>query len=68
MQKRTLTPDDVSEMYQIPKGSLANMRHKKIGPRYYKVGRRVRYFIEDIELWIKSEPILTRDCIEEIRQ
>ena len=68
MQKKTLTPGDVSEMYRIPVGSLANMRCKKIGPRYYKVGRRVRYFVEDIERWVKSEPVLTRDCIEEIRQ
>lgn len=45
--KRALTPEGVSEVYQIPKGTLANLRSQKRGPRYYKVGRRVLYFIED---------------------
>lgn len=67
MQKRALTPEGVSEVYQIPKGTLANLRSQKRGPRYYKVGRRVIYFIEDVERWLKAEPVMTRDSLEEIR-
>jgi hypothetical protein len=67
MQKRALTPESVSEIYQIPKGTLANLRSQKRGPRYYKVGRRVIYFVEDVERWLKAWPVLTQDSIEEIR-
>lgn len=65
MQKRALTLEGVSEVYQIPKGTLANLRSQKRGPRYYKVGRRVLYFVEDVERWLKAEPVLTRDSLEE---
>ena len=65
MQKRTLTTDGVSEIYQISKGTLANLRWQRRGPRFYKVGKRVLYFIEDIERWIKAEPVLTRDSLED---
>jgi len=67
MQKRSLTPEGVSEIYQIPKGTLANLRSQKKGPRYYKVGRRVIYFIDDVERWLKAVPVLTQDSMEESR-
>ncbi len=67
MQKRALTPEGVSEIYQIPRGTLANLRSQKRGARYYKVGRRVIYFIEDVESWLKAEPVLTQNSLEEKR-
>lgn len=47
-------------------GTLRNMRSAKRGPRYLKVsGRTIRYMKSDLEVWMGSEPVLTRDSISE---
>ena len=66
LKKRALTARQVEELYGIATGTLANWRMKCHGPKHYKCGRKVFYFIEDVELWIKRNPILTDDCIEHI--
>lgn len=48
-EKRTLTPDQVEEIYNIPKQTLANWRSLKVGPPYSKAGRRILYRIKDLE-------------------
>ncbi len=65
IRKKALTPIDVETIYGIPRGSLANMRWAKTGPKYYKVGsRRVMYLVNDVEEWITRSPIQTKDSIE----
>lgn len=46
-------------------GSLANLRCKKEGPKYYKVGKKVLYRRSDLETWLGSQPVLTRDSVPE---
>jgi hypothetical protein len=68
-EKRTLTPQQVEEIYGIPVGTLANMRCQKRGPKYFPLGdipgkrRRILYYIEDIESWIRKYPVLTIDSL-----
>jgi len=68
-EKRTLTPQQVKEIYGIPVGTLANMRCQKRGPKYFPLGdipgkrRRILYYIEDIETWIRKYPVLTIDSL-----
>jgi hypothetical protein len=62
-QKKALTPKEVSLIYGIPEGSLANMRMAKTGAKYHKIGRRVLYMIEDVEAWVRSNPVLTKDSL-----
>jgi len=70
-EKRTLTPQQVEEIYGIPVGTLANMRCQKRGPKYHPIGdfpgkrRRILYYIEDIESWIGKYPVLTIDSLPE---
>ena len=45
-------------------GSLANMRCRKEGCRYYKINKKILYRRSDLEAWLCSEPILTRDMPE----
>jgi len=61
---RVLTPEVVTRLYSIPKGSLANWRTQGIGPKWYKRNRRIFYRKEDLESWLFSEPHLTTDSIE----
>ena len=71
VEQRTLTPQQAEEMYGIPVGTLANMRCQKRGPQYFPLGdgpgkrRRVLYFVEDLEAWIRQNPVLTIDSIKQ---
>jgi len=66
IEKRAITPADVEIAYGIPKGSLANMRWRRVGPRYFKVGKRkVLYLVADINRWITKSPIKTIDSMGE---
>jgi len=62
--KKALTPDEVSEMYGFSKGTLANLRNKREGAKFYKVGRKVLYRVEDLENWLFQNPVQTVDSLE----
>jgi len=65
LEKKALTPTEVDSVYGIPKGSLANMRWARTGPKYYKTGaRKVLYRTADIEAWLFRNPVLTVDSVE----
>ena len=64
-KKLTATPKEVECIFGIPRGSLANLRWQKKGPKYYKAGaRRVIYMVEDVEKWLSRNPVSTMDSIE----
>ena len=64
IKKACYTPQEVSFIYGLSVGTLANWRTKKIGPRYYKVnGRKVLYFLHDLENWSKANPVQTIDSV-----
>lgn len=63
--RRAANPQEISLMFGIPEGSLANLRWKKEGPKYYRRKRRIYYFISDVEDWLKQNPILTKDSLPE---
>lgn len=59
-----LSVAQVREQYPfLSTGTLANMRCRKEGPRYFKLGRKIIYKRSDLERWIASAPVLTRDSI-----
>ncbi|MCX5810156.1 MAG: DNA-binding protein [Proteobacteria bacterium] len=62
--KRTAKPGEISVIFGLDTGTLANMRSQKRGPRYYKQGRGVFYFLEDVEAWLKQNPMETIDSIK----
>lgn len=61
--KRAGSPYEVYVTYGIPLGTLANMRWKKVGPKFYRQGRRIVYFFDDVEAWLKENPVLTIDSL-----
>lgn len=65
LKKRAITPAELEEIYGIPRGSSANLRWQKKGPKYYKAGpRRVIYMVEDVEEWLSRNPVLTTDSVD----
>lgn len=59
IKSRALTPREAEQCYGFSPGTLANLRCKKRGPKFFKVGRKVLYFIEDFEKWLRQHPIMT---------
>ena len=69
MEKRRMVgPDDAETLYSVPKGTLANWRWAKKGPKYYKVNHKVLYRLEDLEDFFTANPVLTVDSLPENRQ
>ncbi|WP_052314626.1 hypothetical protein [Nocardia thailandica] len=42
------TPDELSARWSVPLDSLAHQRYSGTGPKFLKIGRRVRYRWADI--------------------
>lgn len=62
--RTALTPKGFASRYGFSEGTLGNMRCQKEGPRFYKVGKKILYFVADIEVWIKKNAVLTKDDCE----
>jgi hypothetical protein len=62
--KRMVGPDKAEGLYSVPKGTLANWRSQKKGPKFYKINRKVLYRLEDLEDFFTANPVLTADSIE----
>lgn len=71
--KKALTPKEVAEIYGLSVGTLNQWRYKKVGPRYFRIntgtgrGRKIIYMIEDIEEFVKRDPVITIGSIPEDR-
>jgi uncharacterized protein (DUF1499 family) len=65
MNKKTATAAELKELHGLVPGTLANMRHKQIGPKYIKMpgGRKILYFVDDVEKWLQGQgkSVLTKD-------
>ena len=58
------TRRDVAERYGIAEGTLSNLAWRKEGPKYFRRGRRCIYFFEDVENWLRQNPVQTLDSVE----
>jgi excisionase family DNA binding protein len=53
-QERLLTPYEVSVFLGVPLRTIYRWRSRGIGPRGYRIGRHVRYRVDDIERWLED--------------
>lgn len=58
---KLITENQVSEFTKIPVQSLRNMRCVGEGIPYHKIGRRVRYSIEDVLDYLENCRIVPRN-------
>ena len=64
-QKEMLTPEDVSERWSISRGTLANWRCRREGPKFFKVGKRkILYRSDDVRRYFESSPVQTLDSVQ----
>jgi predicted DNA-binding transcriptional regulator AlpA len=58
-----LTATEVAAMLGIPPSTLANWRYQGLGPRYLRIGRHVRYLVEDVDDWIRTQRVRHRRSV-----
>ncbi|GAB1643860.1 helix-turn-helix transcriptional regulator [Krasilnikovia sp. MM14-A1259] len=46
---------EASKYLRIPPGTLYQWRHRRTGPRAYKVGRHLRYDPIEVREWLKGQ-------------
>jgi hypothetical protein len=50
-----LTPIDVENILHIPERTLSQWRYLGTGPAYFKLGKHVRYRLEDVTAWLEAQ-------------
>lgn len=55
VMERLLAPDDLAKLLSVSTGQLAQMRYLGTGPKYVKVGTRVRYALSDVRAWLDEQ-------------
>jgi hypothetical protein len=48
---RHLSPADLADREGVPLASVYEWNYRGTGPRYFRVGRHVRYRLADVERW-----------------
>jgi excisionase family DNA binding protein len=51
MEMICLTPKAAAKTLSLSVRTLARLRERGEGPRYYRVGKAVRYRVEDLREW-----------------
>ncbi|MGA5272558.1 helix-turn-helix domain-containing protein [Streptomyces cellulosae] len=51
---RYLTPDDIAEMFEVPKETVYQWRKKRIGPPGFRIGKHLRYDPADVRAYVTS--------------
>lgn len=52
---KLLDTSEVADLLTNKSNTLEGWRIKGMGPRYIKIGRLVRYRIEDVNAWLESQ-------------
>ena len=58
-----ITAEEAEVAYSIPRGTLANLRCRREGPVFFKVGSRCYYKVAGFEEWFFSKRVLTKDAV-----
>ncbi|MFF8944298.1 helix-turn-helix domain-containing protein [Streptomyces sp. NPDC014864] len=51
---RYLTPDDIAEMFEVPKETVYQWRKKRVGPPGFRIGKHLRYDPVDVRAYVTS--------------
>jgi excisionase family DNA binding protein len=51
---RLLSVEEVSQYLSIPVATLYRWRHQGTGPKASRVGRYLRYSIDDLQAWLRD--------------
>lgn len=54
MSSQYMTSAELEEVYNLPKGTAAQLRYRGGGPEFIRLGSRIRYKREAVEAWIEA--------------
>lgn len=60
-KRRRLNTQEAAQYLGLKRGTLEVWRSLGKGPRYFKLGTRVVYEVEDLDAFATSRPVETRD-------
>jgi predicted DNA-binding transcriptional regulator AlpA len=60
LERTILRIDEVADLTRTPEATLRYWRHKGVGPRSFKVGRRVAYDRADVVAWLDEQRAASR--------
>jgi hypothetical protein len=60
--RKSAGPEVIAEVYGTSPGTLANWRMEGIGPKFYRVGRKILYRFDDCDRFFFSNPVMTKDA------
>ncbi|MCE3232964.1 MAG: hypothetical protein K0R98_1221, partial [Rickettsiaceae bacterium] len=49
-----LTSDQAAKYLDVPQRLMENWRWRKTGPAFVKIGNRIRYKLEDLEMFVQN--------------
>ena len=55
---KLFTTEEIAAIFGLSNGYLRNLRHQKAGPKYLKIGKMVRYRIEDVQDWLDKVAVV----------
>lgn len=50
-----LTRDEVAEFLRVTRGFLDHLSIRGDGPRFFRVGRAIRYYRADVTRWLEAQ-------------
>lgn len=53
--RRLLTQKELAEYLQVPVRTIEDWRTREYGPKFLRVGRRVRYRESDVDAWLDAQ-------------
>ncbi|MCF1647328.1 helix-turn-helix transcriptional regulator [Streptomyces indiaensis] len=59
---RYLNPDDIAEIFDVPKETVYQWRKKRIGPPGFRIGKYVRYDPADVRAYVTSRKDAENDA------
>lgn len=69
-EKRVLTDKETAQYISMSVSFLRQSRmngdrhHRTPGPRYIKIGRAVRYLIEDLDAWLDEHHVESKEYLK----
>ncbi|MFE3180169.1 helix-turn-helix transcriptional regulator [Streptomyces violascens] len=59
---RYLTPEDIAEIFEVPKETVYQWRKKRVGPPGFRIGKHVRYDPAEVLAYVAERKNADRDA------
>ncbi|MFD7379537.1 helix-turn-helix domain-containing protein [Streptomyces mirabilis] len=59
---RYLTPEDISEMFEVPLETVYQWRKKRTGPPGFRIGKHLRYDPADVRAYVAERKSTDQDA------